>query len=288
MASTKSSKCIIFIYVSFWQTICTEQVCVNYIAQKPLDGYHCPVDGRTIKLSQVTSNMCSHYCVTLSQCHIVSYDANRHLCLVHDSLCIEMVRDKEQVFSSVMFYMSPRRGCISWLPYQGNTPEGERLVCRHSSKRRYIAIRLHYNNEILPGRFADHSTLLKLVSHVNGLTGIETSPTSSMDYLVVSEECSIAWVPYKAGDQMPPRAVVGGRKSHGGPLFVVSLWLSRGSYKPIYAYGHYDPDSQLGYGFNSGPDSSSSVNVMVEIWNIYHNRKGLLNFLAHLDNLKQQ
>ena len=86
---------------------------------------------------------------------------------------------------------------------------------------------------------------------------------------------------------MPPRAVVGGRMSHGGPLFVVSLWISGGRNKPLYVFGHFDPETQLGYGFNNGPYTNPSVHIMLEICSIYSNRKRLLNPFAHWDYPKQ-
>ena len=107
----------------------------------------------------------------------------------------------------------------------------------------------------------------KTVSLVNGVTRIKQVADSKMELIVVNDACSVTWVSYVAGNQMPQRAVVGGERAGGEPLFVASLWTTKTDMVSRYSYGYYDTKSLLGYAYNGGqPRSNSSVDIMVEIW----------------------
>ena len=105
---------------------------------------------------------------------------------------------------------------------------------------------------------------LNTVSLVNGLNAMAKDIDSDMEFLVVRDSCSVTWMSYVTGNQMPTRAVVGGRKSNGGPLFVGSLWVTRSNIKSKYSYGCFDPETQMGYAFHTEALSNSSVDIMVE------------------------
>ena len=77
----------------------------------------------------------------------------------------------------------------------------------------HLAVRLKYKDEILPGRFIQGTSKVKTVSLVNGPVKVKEDPTSAVEFLVVSDVCSVAWVPYNAGDQMPSNAVKGRAKT---------------------------------------------------------------------------
>ena len=196
---------------------------------------------------------------------MLSYYVEKSLCLVHKEICVETKQAKEQVFSWIVLYRPPTNECISWLPYQGNIPDGKRFVFSGKENQRYVA-RLRYDNEILPGKLVkkpDDMTF-KTVNQIQGLNTILQVPDSNMEFLVVSDTCSVTWMPYVAGNQMPPRAVVGGRKLSGGTLFVAYLWVTRTDMKSKYSYGYFDPETQLGYAVYAEALSNSSVDIMVE------------------------
>ena len=123
---------------------------------------------------------------------------------------------------------------------------------------------LKYNNEILPGRFIQGTINVKTVSLVNGRVMVKEDATSAVEFLVVSDVCSVAWVPHNVGDQMPSKAVMGWRKRNGKPLLVASLWMKNAEMESKYLYGYCDPESRLGYTVKSEPESNSGVDMMVE------------------------
>ena len=245
-------------------SVYTKDICTNVTIKKPLDGYYCTSDTNTVQLSNVPYHLCTHYCISVWQCPMLSYYENKAMCLVYREICVVMVKGTEEVFRSIMLYEPPKNECISWLPYQGSDPSGERLVYKDSN---YL-IRQHHNNEILPGKVKKPSMKVRTVSLFNGPIRINKEANSKTEFLVVSDVCSIAWVPYVAGNEMPSRAVVGGQTVDGRPLFVASLWTADTSTN-MGVFGYYDPETKLGYATTGGQTvSNSSVNIMVEIWDI--------------------
>ena len=190
---------------------------------------------------------------------------------MHNEVCMEMAKDKEHVLSSIILYEPIKHECISWLPYQGSVPDGERFV-RMQAGFPLILVRSRHNDEILPGRILEGKGEGRIISLVNGPVFIKKVADSAMEFLVVSDICSVAWVPYVTGNPMPSRAVVEGRKGNGEPLFVASLWTTVSTMEQIYFFGHYDPESGLGYTYmyNGGVNSNSSVDIMVENWQQSH------------------
>ena len=265
MGHRKLLKCTVLLYLIFGSEVYTKNFRISLIAKKVPDGYYCPADNRTVFLSDAR-HVCTHYCVSEIQCSMLSYHMNGGLCMLHKETCVVMVQATDQVFSYIMLYQQQNYGCVSWLPYEGNVSDSERLVRMNNGK--IIMMRIHYNSEILPARLLKNS-LIKTVSLVDGPAKVKVNPDSDAEFLVVSDSCSIVWVPYIDGNPMPPRAVVGGRKWNGGPLVVAALWTTSADMNKKYDYGYYDPESKLGYVFaNSGPATNTSVDIMMELWDI--------------------
>ena len=264
IGSTKSPVHIMLVYLMLRTGVYTTDICTNPFIKEPIYGYYCPTDTKTIQLFHVPHYICTHYCVSVLQGAVLSYHVNKGLCLIHKERCNLMVQDTEQMFSTVMLHWQSIEQCISWLPCEESIPDGERFVRMDSGNS--FAVRLHYNNEILPGRF--DSVKVKTVTLLDGASIIRLYPDSTMEFLVVSGTCNIAWVPYISGNQMPPKAVVGGQRANGQPLFVASLWTTGIEMKSKYGYGYYDPESRLGYVALSEPRTNSSVDLLIELWDI--------------------
>ena len=261
MGLSTSLMSIMLFCQTFRTVVCSKDNCTNPITKKVVVGYYCPADARTVQFANVPLHLCTHYCVSEFRCSMLSYYVNKGLCLVHNEICMEMVKDTQLIFSSIMLYGRQKQECISWLPFQGNIPDGKRFLRMYEGN--HMAIRLHYNDEILPGRLALDRYKVKTVSLVNGPIRINQDPDAAVEFAVVSDTCSMVWVPYIAGHPIPQRAVVGGRNRNGGLLFVASLWTTA-SLESRYYYGYYDLESQLGYTLYSGVTSNASVDIMVE------------------------
>ena len=265
MGPTKYMTIIIQLCLILQTQIYTQDVCTHLITTKPLNGYHCPFDSGTVQLSHVPDYICTHYCVSRLQCPLMSYYVNKGICLLHKRLCVQMVQDSEQMFSSIISYQTVKYECISWLPYHlRNISENYRFVHMVYRNKSSHVIRLYHKNEILPGRIGNSK--VKTVSLADDTSRITVNPDAATEYVVVSDVCSIAWVPYVAGNEIPSRAVVGGQRADGGPLFVAALWTTNDDKEQRYSYGYYDPESRQGHALNSGPRLNASVDMMVEIW----------------------
>ena len=260
----KSLTWIMLSFLTIGTGVYTKDTCADVITKKTIDGYYCPVDTKTVQISHVSRHLCTHYCVTVLQCPVFSYYETKGMCMLQREICLEMVQGTGQVFSSIIVYGSTKQECITWLPYPGSVPDQERLVVMANGNQ---VVRFRHNNEILPGKAT--ASKVKTVSFVNVPTKIDANLNPSVEYLVVSDTCSITWVPYVAGNPMPSRAVVGGQKVNGKPLFVAALWVTMNDMKKKYLYGCFDPESNLGYAAaGSETESNSTVDIMVENWDI--------------------
>ena len=263
MGSTKST-CYLF-YQTFGTGFYKKDICTNHISKKLIKGYYCPVDTTTIQFAHVTHLLCTHYCVSVFQCSVLPYHVDKSMCLMHREVCTEMVKWQGTCAEFNYPVRATRTRMFSWLPYQGSIPDGEQFVHMEGTHV-FILVRLHHRKEILTGRFLKRKGQVKTVSLVNGPMSIKEVADSAMEFLVVSDICSVAWVPYVTGNPLPSRAVAGGRKGNGEPLFVASLWTTYSNMKQKYSFGHYDPESGLGYTYHGGVRANSSMDIMVENW----------------------
>ena len=139
----------------------------------------------------IAKKVCTHYCVSEFQCSMLSYQVNGGVCKLHKENCVVMVQATDQVFNYIMLYRQQKHGCVSWLPYLGNITDGKRLVHMNGG---FIMVRIHYNNEILPGRLKKGQKV-KTVGLVNGPVKVTKKADYTVEFLVVSETCSVSWVP---------------------------------------------------------------------------------------------
>ena len=222
-------------------------------------GYRCPDDLVKAHLTHVTRQACILYCHGKVQCRMISFDKIEHTCLIYKELCVEMNQDKR--FNSLLLHEDPKKDCISWIVYGGTVPMDKRIL--HTDAGKYSLVRIHYIGEILPARLRDSETAnVKTVRHKGGLDKVNLPATNSVEFLVVSETCSVTWMSYTAGMDMSLRAVKGGKKWNEEPLFVAALWTAADGVAK-YEFGYYDPQSKLGYAFNKGVASNASVDLLV-------------------------
>ena len=240
----------------------TDPHCTKYDISGTIVGYRCPDEFEAARLSRVQRHVCIQYCVQKVQCHMISFNNKEQLCLIYNRLCVETKHDLR--FSSLVLHEAPRRNCIFWVGYEGSVPLEKRIIYTEAGK--YSLVRFHYNGEMLPGRllYKTSTQKVKTVKHKNGLYKVNEDATNDVEFLFVSETCSVAWVPYTAGRKMPSGVVKGGWKWNEQPLFVAGLWTTADS-ETKYGFGHYDPQNEKGYVFNNGVASNKTMNLLVEI-----------------------
>ena len=258
-----SKQALMIIYCIMWTMAWTERHCINYDINKTIVNYRCPDDFETVRVTHVSRHVCRLYCTAKVQCRMLSFDEKNHSCLIYKEVCVEII--KYLGFSSLLLQDVTKRACISWIPYEGIIPLDERII--HRGDGAHFLVRFHYDGELLPGRLyvKRAQKQVRVVKHKTELLKVTKEATSDVEFLVVSETCSVAWVPYTAGRDMPLRVVTGGRKWNGQALLLAVLWTTAG---PIhnYRFGHYDADDKMSYTYNKGVRSNASVDLLIEIW----------------------
>ena len=255
-----SKQILIIIYFMVWTIVWTENYSCNDDISNTVSGYRCPDDFVKARLMHVTRKACILYCHGKVRCRMISFDKIEHTCLMYRELCVEMNQDIR--FSSLLLHEDPEKDYVSWSVFSGSVPMDKRII--HTDAGKYSLVRIHYNDEILPARlrFTDVGDV-KTVKHKDGLDKVNADAMSyPVEFLVVSETYSMAWVPYTAGMDMPLKAVKGGQKWNEEPLFVAALWTTAEGVTK-YEFGYYDPQTELGYAFNKGVASNASVDLLV-------------------------
>ena len=97
MGLSTSLICIMLFCQTFGTVVCSKDNCTNPITKKLVVGYYCPADARTAQFANAPLHLCTHYCVSEFRCSMLSYYVNKRLCLVHNEICMEMVKDTADV-----------------------------------------------------------------------------------------------------------------------------------------------------------------------------------------------
>ena len=118
----------------------------------------------------------------------------------------------------VAFRETPENQCYEWVLYSPGDPLGERMIATDSPW--CIVSRLQVNGNDVVSYFVTDK------DHCWG-TFEETEYSTLKGYrcerLRVVEGCTIFWVPYKAGEPLPSRAVIGGAMANGDVPYVVKF-----------------------------------------------------------------
>ena len=210
--------------------------CKEMYTNKPLDGYYCNGEYSTTD-NNITQEMCSRVCLISENCTAMSYNPVDGTCLLASLPCVVALKHNE--FMLMIFRKQKRVNCAVWVQDEaGFVPDriltqGDSHVGRVSANAGFLA-----GSAQLPGQNWN--------TYVAQEGMWKEFPTE--DLLTVHPNCTMAWLPYKARDTLPPNAVVTGGLANGRRLYNTlsfhapeNLWLIgtyyEGDAAAYYAYG---------------------------------------------------
>ena len=128
------------------------------------------------------------------------------------------VADAESGFVLMNFRMNEDENCVTW--ESGGAEAGgtvpERLVKDHGAK--HVAVGCVQISE---------NVHVGVIENGNGFFVVEgTEHFENIDYklMVVSPNCSVAWVPYRTRDPLPDDVIVAGHVIGFGSTYNIRLW----------------------------------------------------------------
>ena len=82
------------------------------------------------------------------------------------------------------------------------------------------------------------------------------------DLLTVHPNCTVAWVPYKAGDALPMNAIVTGMLANGRRLYSSLSWYATAGYWRIGSYAEGDTAAYFAHG---GSNAVTEFDILVSV-----------------------
>ena len=208
----------------------------HYVASRR--GFYCDNN-----VCVVLQGMVLHHCklVCLRKlCAGLSYNFANGTCLIHTKPCVNASLHPD--YELILFQPSRPYPCIRWV----DSPP-----LRYVTKDYQGVARNKRDNQWVPGKHLLGSQITCTV-----WASAETCGQGA-EYLEVGDHCSVAWVPYTAGDPVMAGAVLGSTLSDGTPLYVVNLQVGED------AYGYYRPDVELGYAGRHGEQTRRDMEMLI-------------------------
>ena len=183
--------------------------CTNSYTNRPLNGYYCAGEAYATHYN-VTQGLCRWTCLTSLQCVTMSYNPVSGACLLASVPCV--LASKHEEFMLMIFQKQEHVDCGVWVEDEFGVIPARMLTPRAGNA--YVA-RVSVNGDLLVGGANLPGQNWNTYIAYHG--GHPYYPTEEL--LTVHPNCTMAWFPYKAGDELPPKAVVTGMLTNGRCLY---------------------------------------------------------------------
>ena len=250
--SFSSKKIYLYIIIALFRSPMESKLTCNHkYTNRPLDGYYC--DGQKYRTTdKIGEAMCKQACFKSRECGAMSYNPMSDTCMLatqpcalakrHDRYRLMIFRQQEQIECAVWVRDQP--GVI---PVRIVTPGTDAHVGRIA-----VGDEVLVGNGNLPGQnwqtYIAHKG--RQVSYPN------------QDFLTTHSNCTMAWVPYTAGDVLPRNAIVTGMLANGRRLYSSLSW-----HAPISKWisGVYAEKDDAAYYAYAGSIAVRSFDILVSV-----------------------
>ena len=258
--------------------------CLRKYASGVFDGYHCAGE-YFANHTNIKQHDCIRRCITNSQCWVLSFNVSQQFCQLGNVACA-LADQHADTLLMVFHSVSPDQETdapVTWVHYGGN-------VANVPSRR--VDSSRHYSTSCTVARYQDgqgnHHLGYADFAYQNEpekigdawippvwTEGAETvSQWPNYEIMSVSPFCTLAWVPYKAGDVLPRGAVEGGYMIGEGPTYSVSVYRADAGLRGALKFGEYAAGHSVAYYCFYGVRTATEFNILVRIWNFWPSTYG--------------
>ena len=172
-------------------------------------------------------------------CWTLSYNHPGNYCILAHEACVSTEENPNIVM--MVLRSNETLPCVEWAPFRKNygVQHGYpiwAITGYYTTNRQGTPARAFKGLSLLTG----WSTTLAYKAYVFDSNQIRTILDDGYDILVVHTQCSTAWVPYRAGESIPPQAVVAGSENSMN-RYVIDPGL------PYVRFGRYTIGDTHGY-----------------------------------------
>ena len=236
--------------------------CIRKYTNEPLIGFHCDINYHAY-YTNIEHHHCTERCMTDPRCWVLSYNSVNESCSLGAEPCA--VADVHPDTLLVIYRDSLNEHCVTWIPPfndPGYMHFTKRLVqtfphhgYQYALGRMIRGSDIHLGSVASPGEDVGAFFAIDRVDEVHEPTNYEL--------LSVGPRCTLVWLPYKAGDVMPPGALKLGYVSGEGHSYGIRVYLADIN---SYGYGIYMTGDSVGYYTYHGVQTLIEMEILAQIW----------------------
>ena len=248
MALNKRMVCI-FALALYMHTPIATAYCKQRHTNRPLNGFRC--NGQPFTSPRgVTQTSCAHACVTSLSCSAMSYNPVTSACLLAEQPCVKA--EKYDDFMLMIFRHQQHVDCVVWVRDQYGVMPDRMLTGPDDAQVGRITV----GGDILVGQaYKPGENWNTYIAH-NG----NQIYFPNEDLLTVHPNCTVAWVPYKAGDTLPMNAITTGMLANGRRLYSSLSWYAAAG---LWRVGSYADGDTAAYFAHSGSNAVTVFDILV-------------------------
>ena len=233
--------------------------CIRKFTRQPLNGYHCNIEYYT-NVTNLRRHRCTSLCIKDPQCWVLSYNHESSYCLMGSEPCTSA--EVHPHFSLMVFREKEDETCVSWIPPLNDSAIPARLVETrpHLNPNHHAALgRMTIGQNIYLGTVL---TPWAVRSGYFPIDGNEVVEPTNYELLLVSPNCSIAWVPYTTGDMVPAAALKLGYVTGKGPTYSIRVYAADVN---ADKFGVYATGDSVAYYPHFGTPSATEVLILTRV-----------------------
>ena len=205
---------------------------------------------------QLTTHQCKYICLQSANCAAFNHNKTDSKCTFLNNPCpLARVAPGIEYF---VFNKKSTHQCSQWVPYTSRDAVDNRMIASQPGER--MVSRMLYNDNYINGYEYIPDGLCFAYTIVYG--GTINSVSSSCERLRIEDDCTAFWIPYRAGDPLPARAVTGGRMASGQDGYVVKFAIVYNS-EIVTIPGYYSEGAPYAVAAYFGFRNSSMMMMLV-------------------------
>ena len=240
----------LFIILILYQS-CTESsmLCSPKYTNRPLHGYYC--DGQPFR-ARGNEGICKQTCFESTKCGAMSFNPENGTCLLATQPCA--LAGKHNEYRLMVLRPKQYVECAIWVPDRNGIIPTRLVSLGVNANVGRISVdgNMLVGNAARPGEswntYTVHEGQMRLYPNQYLLT--------------VHPNCTMAWVPYTAGEVLPEKAVVTGMLANGRRLYCSLSWhTSPGK----WAIGVYAEGDTAAYYAHGGSNAVTQFDILVTV-----------------------
>ena len=240
-----------FICILYVMEVQSSALCNPKYTNQPLNGYYCN-EYEYAQIDKVREDICKRACFQSEECGAMSFNPVSDTCLLATQPC--SLAAKHDEYRLMVFRLQEHVDCAVWVRDQAGIVPA-RMVTTGSAG--YVA-RIAVNGNVLVGNGNNPGQNWNTYIAHEG----KQIYYRNQDFLTVHPNCTMAWIPFTAGNVLPRNAIRTGMLANGRRLYSSRSWHAPGN---TWVAGVYAEDDTAAYYPYSTSNPATSFDILVHV-----------------------